>query len=255
MDCSSSEQQQLRSVLAMPDNLDGLSLSHEPYPVMPADQMDADLLQLLGWNYGLPDGDMKVDLSLFAGQAAMAWSDQSWLSCVSSPATPDVTPINSESRLEKPRPRREAPSDLTCPEEGCGKSFLYPSLLQEHFRRHSGERPFVCSECGKSYTTNNRLKVHTRTHSGDRPYACSHVGCLFRTKQASDLKDHSIRHLSIQDRELLDKKRGVTKCTECNRRFRTEAGLAAHKEMMPICFVDRPGKRRRRVDAGGDAGA
>ncbi|KAJ3241266.1 hypothetical protein HDU81_001251 [Chytriomyces hyalinus] len=62
------------------------------------------------------------------------------------PSTPITPPTaKKQARILK---------SYACPE--CSKVFHFPSLLAEHARSHSGERPFSCSECDKSYTTNNR---------------------------------------------------------------------------------------------------
>ncbi|KAJ3407066.1 hypothetical protein HDU80_009790 [Chytriomyces hyalinus] len=132
--------------------------------------------------------------------------------------------------------------NFPCPE--CSKVFHFPSLLAEHVRSHTGERPFVCSQCDKSYTTNNRLKVHTRSHSNEKPYPCPREGCNYSAKQASDLKHHSIIHLPPDEKErVLDQVRRNYPCVDCNRKFRTEAGLARHKQAAPVCFTNRGGKR------------
>ncbi|KAJ3232319.1 hypothetical protein HDU81_003060 [Chytriomyces hyalinus] len=231
-----------------------LSLLHEDLVFGSPDQSNVDLFGIVDWNGVLMD----FDPALLATQHAIIWPSP-WFACTENLDSPgsealDLSHAYSISQpaacVSKPRPSRKGTqSKLACPENGCGKSFMYPSLLQEHLRSHTGERPFTCSECGKSYTTNNRLKVHTRSHTNEKPYACNHDGCDFRTKQASDLKDHSIRHLSVEDRSRLEKKRKMIPCHECSRRFRTEAGLAGHKEKMPVCFVEKRNKRSKREDS------
>ncbi|KAL5969340.1 hypothetical protein TSMEX_002928 [Taenia solium] len=45
----------------------------------------------------------------------------------------------------------------------CNKRFNCGSALKIHFRKHSGERPYVCIHCNKAFTQNGTLKRHYAT--------------------------------------------------------------------------------------------
>lgn len=56
---------------------------------------------------------------------------------------------------------------FACDEEGCGFTVDRIQLLLVHRRRHSDERPFVCTQCSSSFRTRNNLQAHLKCHSGE----------------------------------------------------------------------------------------
>lgn len=85
----------------------------------------------------------------------------------------EVSPTNQEHQQETPTttfsPLNIAYSDdpkkpYKC--TVCSKCFTIPSLLVEHFRLHTGERPFKCTHnlCARSFIRKSLLNQHMRTH-------------------------------------------------------------------------------------------
>ena len=66
------------------------------------------------------------------------------------------------------QPAAHAPRVHKC--TTCGKAFPCPSKDTEHFRVHTGERPFSCHACGDAFATSGTLARHLRTRMGDKPH-------------------------------------------------------------------------------------
>jgi C2H2-type zinc finger len=88
------------------------------------------------------------------------------------------------------------PARFACP--SCPKRFTRSSILRDHMRTHSGERPFPCAVCGLAFTRRNDCTAHERIHAGQRKFACGSAephrtwGCGQRFARAFNLHRHYI---------------------------------------------------------------
>ncbi|XP_038156797.1 zinc finger protein 12-like [Cyprinodon tularosa] len=74
----------------------------------------------------------------------------------------------------------------------CGRSYKNIYSMKQHYRIHTGDRPFLCTTCGKSFCRRYHLNIHQRTHTGERPFSCQI--CQKRFSQLSHLNDHKKVH-------------------------------------------------------------
>ena len=40
-------------------------------------------------------------------------------------------------------------------------------------RKHTGDKPYLCSYCERAFILKDSLKIHLRAYTGDNPYQCS----------------------------------------------------------------------------------
>ena len=52
----------------------------------------------------------------------------------------------------------------------CNKPFLHRGHLNEHMRKHSGEKPYKCDVCLNVFGWKRSLTLHKMIHTGEKPY-------------------------------------------------------------------------------------
>ena len=87
-----------------------------------------------------------------------------------------------------------------CPHAGCTRTFITASDVADHVKhRHTGgAKPFVCAHCDRVFKSKSILVEHVRVHTGERPFACPRPGCGKRFKQSGDLTHHIRTHDGIR---------------------------------------------------------
>ncbi|GBN93298.1 Zinc finger protein 467, partial [Araneus ventricosus] len=92
----------------------------------------------------------------------------------------DADPIAGPSSMNVESQLRTEHGNFICPE--CGKSVKWKSHLVEHYRTHTGEKPFPCDKCDKRFSTKYALTTHLRTHTGEKPFPCDKCDKCFSAK-------------------------------------------------------------------------
>ncbi|XP_056388377.1 oocyte zinc finger protein XlCOF7.1-like [Hyla sarda] len=98
----------------------------------------------------------------------------------------------------------------------CGKCLTRKSLLIEHHRTHTGEKPYSCSQCGKCFVRKSRLIEHQRTHKEEKPFSCPECGKCFKHK--STVINHQVVHTGEKP----------FTCSECGKCFSRKLSLNEH---------------------------
>ena len=51
-----------------------------------------------------------------------------------------------------------------CTWDGCSWKFARSDELTRHFRKHTGIKPFRCTDCNRSFSRSDHLSLHRRRH-------------------------------------------------------------------------------------------
>ncbi|ORX55246.1 hypothetical protein BCR36DRAFT_281891 [Piromyces finnis] len=153
----------------------------------------------------------------------------------SSPQSPSASSSTSSSSSTSPKlyhnghpvphtalQRRKSRSmscskDYVCELCKPNKCFVQLAHLRIHQRKHTGERPFVCSYCNKSFAQQGNLKTHQRKHTGERPFTCPI--CFKTFTQSGNLKQHELVHQGVRP----------FVCEWCDKTFTQSGNLKTHQ--------------------------
>ncbi|KAK6626739.1 hypothetical protein RUM44_009216 [Polyplax serrata] len=122
-------------------------------------------------------------------------------------------------KLQEHMRKHSGEKPFLCSYQDCKKTFRSKIGLAQHEANHSGQFEFSCSTCGKGFQCKSYLVVHQRVHSDIKPYVCKQCSRRFKTKQS--LLDHMNRHLGVKP----------FLCDICGRGFITKGLCKAHQKV------------------------
>ncbi len=129
-----------------------------------------------------------------------------------------LTESPTESSTQSSKRTRPRAKVHHCDFKGCDKVYSRTSLLDQHKRSHTGERPFICTTCGDSFFRASHLKIHKFSHLKDseKPFRCETCGKGCNTTQ------HLRRHIKTHIASVLCTYEG------CDAKFHRKTQLNKH---------------------------
>jgi len=141
------------------------------------------------------------------------------------------TPISKRIKMEgmtieeSPLP---ASGGIEC--EVCHKVLPYKSMYERHLRKHTGERPYQCSEegCDRAFKESSNLNAHMRNaHSGVKTFFCSECPKSFYHRAL--LEQHEKSHQGKSASKSASEAPKPFQCQTCYEGFTNLNGLLKHQ--------------------------
>ncbi|CAL8098720.1 unnamed protein product [Orchesella dallaii] len=104
----------------------------------------------------------------------------------------------------------------------CGERFHYQFPLDQHIRRHLGEKTYKCKICDRAFAASEDLKRHEQLHDRSGTHdLCVFCGKFFRSSNKSSYYIHLRSH--IREKACF--------CKECGKEYALPAKLQVHSRL------------------------
>lgn len=139
-------------------------------------------------NSPMPPGDERLSASTVEQLLQPKSHKKAWESFIEITSTPKATELQSMNDEQNGSESNKCPI--------CHRMLSCRSALRQHYRTHTGERPFICRLCGRAFTTKGNLKTHISVHKL-KPFLTSLHKCPICHRQYSNamvLQQHINTH-------------------------------------------------------------
>lgn len=130
---------------------------------------------------------------------------------------------------------------FVCSFDGCMFSAKRKDTLETHTRRHTGIRPYLCSDCPRQFRFRQSLLYHMQVHNPTKPWLPCTM-CSFRTQRPSKLNEH-VNHKHLQIKPLKCPYEGCSISFPTSRRsnLRNHINAVHEKTQLYTCSVTQCG--------------
>ena len=185
-------------------------LEHQVSPAWKCDECGMQFLQGLSYKLHMVRSHKPYPCDFLGCSASYGTKADLMVHAISHKEQQQVVQVDEEGKV-----KRKKGVVFKC--HLCPAQYPHMCKLRYHMRKHTGERPFKCSECSSSFQTSSQRLGHIRrTHIRARKHLCDLCGKKF--KDPRTLREHSGTHSGEKPYS----------CPVCSRAFSKRGAMYVH---------------------------